>query len=121
MELDEDAFVSTVVELARSAPVSMHPMEAARGCWRRRFLHVPTPTCVDTRGSLTRMLRSLANELVQEREPCRSATSTSPTTCICKDVGSWGIHSLVIPEDIKLALEAISATGVWFQDVSPLR
>nr|WP_253894920.1 AHH domain-containing protein [Corallococcus exercitus] len=30
MELDEDAFVSTVAELARTAPVSMHPMEAAR-------------------------------------------------------------------------------------------
>ena len=28
---------------------------------------------------------------------------------------------LVIPEDIKLALEAIGATGVWFKDVSPLR
>ncbi|MHA7627985.1 imm11 family protein [Corallococcus sp. M7] len=28
---------------------------------------------------------------------------------------------LVIPEDIKLALESIGATGVWFQDVSPLR
>ncbi|WP_336242281.1 imm11 family protein [Corallococcus exercitus] len=28
---------------------------------------------------------------------------------------------LVIPEDIKLALEAIGATGVWFQDVSPVR
>ncbi|MBZ4335536.1 hypothetical protein K8556_32385 [Corallococcus sp. AS-1-12] len=28
---------------------------------------------------------------------------------------------LVIPEDIKLALEAINATGVRFKDVSPLR
>ncbi|WP_375756422.1 imm11 family protein [Corallococcus exercitus] len=28
---------------------------------------------------------------------------------------------LVIPEDIKLALESIGATGVWFKDVSPLR
>ncbi|WP_306440911.1 imm11 family protein [Corallococcus aberystwythensis] len=32
----------------------------------------------------------------------------------------WEV-ALVIPEDIKLALEAIGATGVQFKDVSPLR
>ena len=32
----------------------------------------------------------------------------------------WEV-ALIIPEDIKLALEAIGATGVQFKDVSPLR
>ncbi|RKG75217.1 imm11 family protein [Corallococcus terminator] len=32
----------------------------------------------------------------------------------------WEV-SLIISEDIKLALEHLGATGVWFKDVSPLR
>ncbi|MHA7627984.1 AHH domain-containing protein [Corallococcus sp. M7] len=38
--LDEDAFVATVAKLARTAPVSSHPMEAARWLLSRPYAHV---------------------------------------------------------------------------------
>ncbi|MFP2898718.1 AHH domain-containing protein [Corallococcus sp. 4LFB] len=123
--LDEDAFVSTVAELARTAPVSMHPMEAAR---RLLTASLPSRPYAHVRGHLG---------LISVQEPGRGRLRLrdAPDAELAAAYGRWCkrkalsddcLHLLergpTLDEDGKRTLAfSIALDSVWDETEGALR
>uniref|UniRef100_UPI003977C040 AHH domain-containing protein n=1 Tax=Corallococcus exiguus TaxID=83462 RepID=UPI003977C040 len=125
MALDEDAFVSAVAGLARTAPVSSYPMEAAR---RLLAASLPSRPYAHVRGHLG---------LVSVQEPGRGhlRLSNAPETELAAAYGRWCkrkaltgdcLHLLergpTLGEDGKRTLAfSIALDSVWDETEAALR